>query len=53
MVMPNDVINGQSIPTPRVDSYDTLTDLVSQIKSYAKEVGFSVVVTGATDGDGK
>ena len=42
--MPNDTINGFSIPLPHIDSFDTLNDLVNAIKSYCKEAGFSIVI---------
>ncbi len=44
LIMPNDTINGWSIPMPNSFTYDTLGDLLSLIKNYCKEAGFSIVV---------
>ena len=43
-LMPNDSINGWSIPLPNSLTYDTLADLLTLIKNYCKEAGFSIVV---------
>jgi hypothetical protein len=40
--MPPDVVNGQSLPKPRVETFETLVDIISRIRVYAKEVGFSI-----------
>jgi hypothetical protein len=44
LVMPNDTINGWTLPMPNGFAYDTLTDLITVIKSYSREAGFSIVV---------
>ena len=43
MVMPNDIMEGHRMPRPFKDEFESFTDMLVQIKSYAKEVGFSVV----------
>ena len=40
--MPPDVVNDQTLPKPRVETFETLLDIINRIKMYAKEVGFFV-----------
>ncbi len=43
-MMPNDTINGFTVPMPSGSGYDTLNDMINGIKAYAREAGFSIVV---------
>ena len=43
MVMPNELVEGQRMPRPYKDEFENFTDMMVQVKAYAKEVGFSVV----------
>ena len=53
MIMPNDIVNGQRIPVPNIDKFDTLKEFEIQIKAYAKEVGFSITFLSHHEPDGK
>ena len=45
-VSPNEEVDGQRMPKPIKDEFESFTDMLNQIKAYAKEVGFSVMSVG-------
>jgi hypothetical protein len=44
--MPNDKINECLIPLPHQQIYETLGDLLNQIRNYVREAGFQIIVEG-------
>ncbi|CDW85881.1 UNKNOWN [Stylonychia lemnae] len=44
LVMPNEKINDVQIPLQNEKQYDSVQDLIADIKSYGREAGFAVVI---------
>ena len=45
--MPPDVINNESVPKPRQETFKCITDLVARIRAYSNEAGFFIHIQKA------